>query len=77
MCAHLWGDKASMLTHTYPHKPLSSHQADSQLMCGLMFDLDLVISKFRKSMVTHDAEFPYWDQVSLNNTNQTTMCQYK
>ena len=35
-------------------------------MCGLMSDL--VICKFRKSMVIHDIECPYWDQVSLNNT---------
>ena len=30
---------------------------------------DLVICKFRKSMVIHDTECPYWDQVSLNNPN--------
>ena len=33
---------------------------------------DLVICKFRKSMVIHDAKCPYWDQVSLNNTSQPT-----
>ena len=33
---------------------------------------DLVICKFRKSMVIYDAECAYWDQVSLNNTNQPT-----
>ena len=38
-------------------------------MCGLMSDL--VICKFRKSMVIHDTKYPYWDQVSLNNTNQS------
>ena len=38
-------------------------------MCGLMSDL--VICKFRKNMVIHDTEYPYRDQVSLNNTNQT------
>ena len=34
----LWGDKVGMLTHTYPHKPLSktevtigNHQTDSPL----------------------------------------------
>ena len=36
------------------------------VMCGLM--ANLVISKFRKCMVIHDIECPYWDQVSLNNT---------
>ena len=40
-------------------------------MCG--FISDLVICKFRKSMVIHDTECPYWDQVSLNNTNQTKL----
>ena len=38
-------------------------------MCGLMSDL--VICKLRKSMVIHDSECPYRDQVSLNNTNPT------
>ena len=35
-------------------------------MLGLMSDM--VTCKFRKSMVIHDTECPYWDQVSLNNT---------
>ena len=29
---------------------------------------DLVICKYKKSMVIHNTECPYWDQVSLNNT---------
>ena len=29
---------------------------------------DLVICKFLKSIIIHDTECPYWDQVSLNNT---------
>ena len=33
---------------------------------------NLVIYKFRKSIVIHDNECPYWDQVSLNNTNTNT-----
>ena len=36
-------------------------------MCGVTSDL--VICKFSKSTVIHDTECPYWDQVSLNNTN--------
>ena len=32
---------------------------------------DLVIHKFRKSMVIDDTECPYWDQVLLNDANQT------
>ena len=35
-------------------------------MCDLMSDL--VICKVRKSVVIHDTECPYWDQVSFNNT---------
>ena len=38
-------------------------------MCCLTSDL--VICKFSKSMVIHDTEYPYWDQVSLNNINPT------
>ena len=40
-------------------------------MCGLMSDL--VIASFKKSMATHDTECPSWDQMSLNNTNQTKL----
>ena len=44
-------------------------------MCGQISDL--VIGKFRQSMVIHDTECPYWDQVALNNTNQTKIsCLY-
>ena len=38
----------------------------ARLMSGLMSDL--VICNFRKSMVMHDTECPYWDQVSLSNS---------
>ena len=69
-------DKVSMLTHIYPHKPLGeievticNHQADSPLYDVMMFDL--VICKFRKTVAKHDTKCPYWDQVSLSNTNQT------
>ena len=31
----------------------------------------IVICKCRNSMVIHNTECPYWDQVSLNNTNPT------
>ena len=44
-----------------------------RFMCSLISDL--VIFKFRKSMVIHDTECPYWDKVSLNN-NQTYNCYY-
>ena len=38
----------------------------AHFVCSLMSDQ--VICKFRKRMVLHDATCPYWDQVSLNNT---------
>ena len=58
---NLWGK----LKWPYAISRLTAHY-----MCGLMSDL--VICNFRKSMVMHDTECPYWDQVSLNNTNQPT-----
>ena len=67
-----------MLTHTYPHKPLIRGKlkwpyAITRLTTHFMWAQisNLVICKFRKSMIIHDTECPYWDQVSLNNTNQT------
>ena len=78
----LWGDKVSMLTHIYPHKPRRKIEMTickitrltAHFMCGLMSDL--LICKFIKCMVIHDTECPYWDQVSLNNTNQpTNLCE--
>ena len=62
----LSGDKVSMLTHRYPYKPMRkiweairNHKADCLLyMCHLLGN------------VVHDAEYPHWDQVSLNiNSN--------
>ena len=49
---------------------MQNHQADSPLYVRpdvRSADLHLLI----KSMVIHDTECPFWDQVSLNNTNQT------
>ena len=69
-------DKVSMLTihtHTNPWGRLKWPYAITRLIahfiCGWMSAR--VICKVRKSMVIHDTECPYWDQVSLNNTNQT------
>ena len=48
---------------------MQNHQADSPLYvwpCVWSADLHLLI----KSMVLHDTECPYWDQVSLNNTTK-------
>ena len=72
------GDKVSMLTSIYPHKPLRKWPyAITRLTAHFVYGLmsDLVICKFWKSMITHDTECPYWDQVSLNNTNQTKPLQ--
>ena len=49
-----------------------NYQADSPLYVWpdvWSADLHLLI----KSMVIHDTECPYWDQVSLNNTNHDQM----
>ena len=54
---------------------MQNHQADSPLYVWpdvWSADLHLLI----KSMVIHDTECPYWDQVSLNNTNQTKPVLY-
>ena len=60
-------------THTNPRGrlkwPYANTRLTAHIICGLMSDL--VICNFRKSMVIHDTECPYWNQVSLNNTNQT------
>ena len=69
------GDKVSMLTHTYEHKPLRNievticnHQADSPLY--VWPDVWSGELKVQKKYGPHDTECPYWDLVSLNNTNQ-------
>ena len=52
---------------------MQNHQADSPLYVWpdvWSVDFHLLI----KSMVIHDTKCPYWDQVSLNNTNQTKPC---
>ena len=59
------------------HKPLRRIKVYviTRLILTLLFGValmsDLVICKFRESMVIQDTECPYWDQVSLNNTNHT------
>ena len=46
---------------------MQNHQADSPLyVWPNVWSADLHL--FMKSMVIHDTECPYWDQVSLNNT---------
>ena len=69
----------SMLIHIYPHKPLRkiavascTHQADSpfHLRSDVRFG-DLQTKE--DSMVKHDTKHPYWDQLSINNTNLQTL----
>ena len=47
--------------------PYWTTRLTAHFMCGLMSHL--MICKFRKSMVIHDIECSFWNQVSLNNTN--------
>ena len=50
---------------------MQNHQADSPLyVLPDVWSADLHLLIF-KSIVIRDTECPYWDQVSLNNTNQT------
>ena len=72
------GDKVSMLTHIYPHKARRkiedwSYAKSPGWQPTLCVALCLIcwFALAFKSMVIHDTECPYWDQVSLNNTNQT------
>ena len=59
-------DTVCILKRPYAITRLTAH-----FMCGLTSDL--VICKFWKSMVMHDTECPYWDQVLSNNTNSTQL----
>ena len=72
----------SMLRYTYsqPHAnpwgrfkwPYAITRLTAHFTCGLMSDL--VICKFRKSIIIHDTECRYWDQVSLNNKPLINVC---
>ena len=73
LCLYLYSrsNTVSMLTHTYLLKPLRkikmtvcNHQADSPLYVWS----DVWSSGLQ---VIYDTECPFWDQVSLNNTNPT------
>ena len=70
----LGDDKVSMFTDTYSHKPwgrlkwsYAVTRLTAHFMCGLVSYM--VTCKFRKKVVIHDTECPYWDQVSLKNPN--------
>ena len=74
----LWGDKSEYVNPYIPTQTLEehwsdhmqNHQADSPLYVWPdVWSADLHL--FIKNMVIHDIECPYWDQMSLNNTNPT------
>ena len=77
-CCHPLGViKFSMLTHTYPHNTPRKIKSDHMQSPGWQPTLCVAwcqiwwFASLDKSMVIHDTECPYWDQVSLNNTNPT------
>ena len=71
----LRGDKGSMLTYKYQHT-LEEDYSDHMQSLGwqptscVSWWLIWWFASFRKSMVKHDTKWPYWNKVSLNNTNQ-------
>ena len=64
---YLWGDKVSMLTHIYPHKPRRKIEVNickitsltAHFMCGLMSDLLSCSCLYKKNMVIHGNKCPY------------------
>ena len=74
----LWGDKSEYVNPYIPTQTqeeywsdhMQNHQADSPLYVWPdVWSADLHL--FIKNMAIHDIECPYWDQMSLNNTNQS------
>ena len=73
-------DKVSTVDHTYPHKLLMktevaicNHQVDSPFyLWPNVCSGDLHAKE--KTIAIHDTECPYWDQVSLNNTD--SLCSF-
>ena len=65
----------------YQHKPLRKIKLPSpiaRLTLTLLVAWCLIwwFASIEKSMVVHDTECPYWDQVSLNNTTQERSPSY-
>ena len=58
-------------THTNTGGRLSGHLQSPGSTGGLMSDLMICKYNIEKSMIIHDTECPYRDQVSLSNTKQT------
>ena len=67
-----------MLIHIYlltPQRNIEVTICKHQLILCVAWCLIWLFASLEKnSMVIHDTECPYWDQVSLNNTNQTNEC---
>ena len=71
----LGGDKVSMLTHTYPREreswkwPSAITRLTVHFTCCLISDLVLCKYILKNSVVIHDTEYPYWDQVMVSLDN--------
>ena len=75
-----WGDKVSVLTHTYEHKPLRKipwPPVITKLIAHFGLVSDMVICKYRKEyMVINDTECLYLDQVSLTTQTPLIPCSW-
>ena len=68
----LGGDKVSMLTCTYVHKPLRKSEV-TRLLSHFTWCLIWWFADIKKSVVIHDTESSYWDQVSVNGMKLKTL----
>ena len=65
-------NKVSIWTHLYLWRSIWPFAiTTTHFTCGLMSDLVICMPR-KKSMVVHDTEYPYWDQVSLIYSNSST-----
>ena len=51
---------------------ICKHQVDRPILC-VVWCLIWLFASLKRSMVIHYTKCPYWDKVSLNNTNQPTI----
>ena len=72
------GGKVNMFTNTYPRKlprkinwSSTITRLTARITCGLMSNL-AIYNHVEKSMILHDTEGPYSDQVYLNSTKPKT-----
>ena len=78
----LWGDKVSMLTHIYPHKPWRNIEVTickitrltAHFMCGLMSDL--LICTFNKKY-GHTWHWMSLLRPDVINQHKLNLCHYK